>query len=322
MMFSYKKIYLSIFLIIIASIFTACSSQNIVSHSFFALDTAININCSEKNAKEIEKLVHKYEGILSVTDEKSEMFQVNNKITTTVSPEFSSVFKEAQAISEETEGAYNFAIYPIIYEWGFTTKNFKVPEKEKLDSLLSKIDFTKVKINDNIINVENGAMLDFGGIAKGYICDEAVKLLKRNGENNALISLGGNIYALGSKNGEDWQIAIKDPFSEGYAGILHIQDKAVVTSGDYERYFEKKGKKYHHIIDPKTGYPAETSLKSVTVVSESATLADGYSTALFVMGYEKAMKFYDRKKNFEAIFIFDNGEIAITDGLISKFHKE
>lgn len=314
-----KKI-LPLFLVLI--LLTSCTNVKNAEHSFFALDTAITIKCSEESAKEIESLVLKYEDILSVTDENSEMYQINSGASTRVSDEFISLFNEAEKISEKTDGAFNFAIYPIVYEWGFTTKNYKIPEKEKLDTLLSKIDFTKFKINGNIINVENGAMLDFGGIAKGYICDEAVKLLKSKGENNALISLGGNVYALGSKDGKDWQVAIKDPFSEGYAGILNVQNKAVVTSGDYERYFEKNGKRYHHIIDPSTGYPAENSLKSVTIVSDSATLADGYSTALFVIGFEKAMEFYRQEQNFEAIFIFDDGEIYATEGLSDSFKKE
>lgn len=309
-------------MLLIALLLLPGCSQRSAEHSFFALDTVISLRCSSSSANEIEALVREYEKILSPTDETSELYRLNSNLQKNVSPKFAEVFYAAKNISEKTEGAYNFAIYPLVLEWGFTTKNYKIPQKERLQELLPEIDFTKIQINDKIFVAENGQMMDFGGIAKGFICDKAVEILREKGEKNALISLGGNVYALGNKNGKKWEIAIKSPFTDEFAGILKAENQAVVTSGAYERYFEKNGKKYHHILNPQTGYPAENDLASVTIVSENATLADGYSTALFVMGFEKAKDFYRAEKTFNAIFILQNGEIYVTEGIAKNFSAD
>jgi len=313
---------LCLLIIIALTLLSGCTPQRSAEHSFFALDTVISLKCSPSSAKEIETLVKEYEKLLSPTMETSELYGLNNKLTQNVSPKFAEVFGAAKNISEKTDGAYNFAIYPLILEWGFTTKNYKIPKNEEVADILPSINFTKIQINDNILSAEDGQKMDFGGIAKGFICDKAVEILKNNGEENALISLGGNVYALGNKGGKKWEIAIKSPFADEFSGILEAENQAVVTSGAYERYFEKDGKKYHHIINPETGYPAENDLASVTIVSENATLADGYSTALFVMGFEKAKEFYRAEKNFDAIFILQNGKIYVTAGIAKDFSAD
>ena len=289
---------------------SACDVKRAAEHSFFAMDTIITLKCSSESAAKIEKMIREYESILSPTDHQSELYLLNNNLTQNVSPKFLSVFKSAYEISEKTNGSYNFGIYPLVMEWGFTTKNYNVPSPERAKKLLSLTNFRDFKTENNTLYKQNEQMIDFGGIAKGFVCDEAVK--------NALLSLGGNVYALG----KEWKVAIKSPFGDFYAGILKARNCAVVTSGSYERCFEKDGEIYHHIIDPLTGYPAENELSSVTIVSENATLADGYSTALFVMGFEKASEFYKQEKDFDAIFILKNGDIFVTEGIASDFSAE
>lgn len=305
-------------MLLIALLLLSGCGQRSAEHSFFALDTVISLKCAPSSAKEIESIVKEYELILSPTSEKSELYLINSGQLKTPSKKFAEIFEEAKNMYLKTDGAYNAAIYPLILKWGFTTKNYAVPTKDELCEILPLTDFTKIEIDDKI-TLPEGAKLDFGGIAKGFICDKAVEVLKEKGEKNALISLGGNVYALGNKGGEKWEIAIKSPFADEFAGVLKAENEAVVTSGAYERYFEKNGEKYHHILNPETGTPAENDLASVTIVSENATLADAYSTALFVMGFEKAVNFYKNENNFNAIFILKNGKIYVTEGIAENF---
>ena len=297
---------------------SACDAKRMAEHSFFAMDTIVTLKCSKESAEKIEKLIREYESILSPTNMSSELYLLNNNLTKNVSQKFLSVFKAAYEISEKADGNYNFGVYPLILEWGFTTKNYNVPSPQRAKELLALTNFKDSKIENNTPYKKNEQMIDFGGIAKGFVCDEAVKILKDVNEKNALLSLGGNVYA----HGKEWKVAIKSPFGDFYAGILKVQNCAVVTSGSYERYFEKDGKVYHHIIDPETGYPADNTLASVTIVSENASLADGYSTALFVMGFEKACEFYRNNRNFDAIFILKNGDIFVTEGIADNFSAE
>ena len=164
--------------------------------------------------------------------------------------------------------------------------------------------------------------IDLGGIAKGYTSSRIMDIFKENGITSGLVNLGGNVQALGTKtDGSNWRVAVQSPDdTEDYLGVLSIQDKAVITSGGYERYFEQDGVTYHHIIDPKTGYPAKNGLVSVTIVSSDGTLADGLSTSLFIMGEEKAAEFWKAHSNeFEAIFVTDDGTIYVTEGLKDSF---
>ena len=184
---------------------------------------------------------------------------------------------------------------------------------------LEKIEFDE---KSSSIKLGKNMKIDLGGIAKGYTSSRVMQIFKDCGVTSGLVSLGGNVQALGTKtDGTDWQIAIENPDkSSDYIGVVSVKDKAVITSGGYERYFEKNGKTYHHILDPKTGYPAESGLKSVTIVSDNGTLADALSTSLFVMGKEKALDYWREHKNeFDTVLVEDNGNITITDGLKKVF---
>ena len=185
-------------------------------------------------------------------------------------------------------------------------------EIERLDALLSTGDA------DSEI-----AKLNADG--SGYTSSRIMDIYKENGITSGLVNLGGNVQALGTKtDGTKWKIAVQSPDdTEDYLGILSVQDKAVITSGGYERYFEQDGVTYHHIIDPKTGYPAESGLVSVTIVSSDGTLADGLSTSLFIMGEEKAADFWrEHKDEFDAILMSDDGTLYVTEGLENDFSTE
>ena len=209
--------------------------------------------------------------------------------------------------------------------WGFTSEDYKVPGTDELEEVLSKVGSDKLEYNDEIIKLNGAGGIDLGGIAKGYTSDRIMQVFQEQGVSQAVVSLGGNVQTIGRKpDGSLWKIGIEDPMDEGgYLGTLEVETAAVITSGNYQRYFEKDGKRYHHIIDPFTGYPAETGLNSVTVVSESGTLADGLSTALFTMGPEKAIVFWrEHEEVFDMILCLEDERILVSQGLADSFTSD
>ena len=212
-------------------------------------------------------------------------------------------------------------------EWGFTDKQYKVPDPQTLLRLcdeLKKADINVDRENKTISLSENTA-IDFGGIAKGYASEKARDILSQCNIKSAMINLGGNVCALGHKpDGNNWKVAIKSPFdSEKQLGIVSVHDKAVITSGGYERYFEKDSVRYHHIIDPFTGYPADNGIISVTIISDDPTLADALSTALYVMGKEKAISFWKNNSDlFDLVICDEDNNLYVTEGVADVFTSE
>ena len=231
-------------------------------------------------------------------------------------------------INKETDGVFDIAVYPVMEAWGFPTQNFRVPAEDELLELLKHTDASKISYDKDTreISFEDSEMkIDLGGIAKGYTSARIMDIFKKNDIESGLVNLGGNVQALGTKtDGSNWRVAVQSPNdTEDYLGVLSIRDKAVITSGGYERYFEQDGVTYHHIIDPKTGYPAESGLSSVTIVSDDGTLADGLSTSLFIMGKDKAESFWRAHSDkFEAVLVTDDGTIYVTEGLKGSFTTE
>ena len=203
-------------------------------------------------------------------------------------------------------------------EWGFTGDEFNVPDAKNLEGLCRLVSASQVSFSDvgEPVTLSLGAMIDFGGIAKGYASKVAGDIFSKKGIKSALINLGGNVYAIGKKSdGSLWNVAVKGPDdTASYLGILTVSDKAIITSG---------GVTYHHIIDPATGYPADSGAKSVTIVSEDPTLADALSTALFVMGLDNATDLWRENSTlFDFIFYDDNGNLYITEGVKDVFSSE
>lgn len=211
--------------------------------------------------------------------------------------------------------------------WGFTTENYRIPAEDELSALLKNVDASKIQYDEKTkkITLPKNVKIDFGGIAKGYTSSRIMQIYKKCGVTSGLVSLGGNVQLLGAKpDGSAWKVAVESPDEDGnYLGILQAKDKAVITSGGYERYFEKNGKKYHHIIDPATGYPAENGLTSVTIVSDDGTLADGLSTSLFIMGKEKAEKFWKKYSDkFDVILLTDDDQLYVSEGIADDFQSD
>lgn len=321
--------FLSILLSIIAMIcFVGCESTNKYSTEFFSMDTVMTITAYGENCESAVKLaqqeIENLDSLMSIEDENSEIYKLNRDKTFTVSQSTCEIIERAYEFSELTEGDFDITVTPLVRTWGFYTELKKsVPTQDMIEDALSKVDYRKVQIGKTVILGEN-TEVDLGGIAKGYASHRAMQILKDNGVKSAILSLGGNIRAVGTKkDGSRWTVAITDPDDNSrQIGYVSVKDCAVVTSGGYQRFFEDNGQIYHHIIDTKTGYPAKSGLKSVTVVSEDDTLADALSTALYVKGLDEATEFYRQNRNFEAVFVTDSGQILVTSGLANSFTSD
>lgn len=389
-----------------------------VSLDVFAMDTYMHLmayGSGTGGAKQAKKAVlaaakeiHSLDSRLSTGLPDSEISKLNAAGGGEISGIVRELIQRSQQLREETGGLFEIAIYPVMKLWGFPTQEFRVPEKEEIDTALKLADASAITIATKTVTEivpadedkaskgkpagnektetkdagngeaeiktadnekaetkdagrtaddpaakksENsstaataaaaapavkkvtkkvttakfgikGMEIDLGGIAKGYTGDRVMQAFKKAGVSSGLISLGGNVQALGSKpDGSPWRVAIQDPQNElEYLGILEIVDKAVITSGGYERYFEEDGVRYHHIIDPRTGYPADSGLLSATIISEDGALADGLSTSLFIMGKDAAEDFWrERSDKFDYILETTDGRLYVTEGVVGSF---
>lgn len=294
--------------------------------SFPAMDTFMSLTAYGDGAQDaltrVQEEILRLESLLNVTDEQSEVYALNHRSgdTVSLSQDTADLLALSLVLARETGGAFDPTIYPVVRKWGFTTGRYRVPAPEELESLLSLVEHGQVLLGNTAVTLNPGMMLDFGGIAKGWAGDRAVQVLKDAGISSAILRLGGNIQTMGTKpNGSAWNIGIEDPATGGMLAALAVSDLAVVTSGSYQRYFTAEGQTYHHIIDPATGRPADNGLTSVTIIGPSGARCDALSTALFVMGLEQGAQFWRERRDFEAIFVNEDGSIAITAGLEGSF---
>ena len=281
--------------VLIFALCTGCSrTPQAENKTFYAMNTTMEftVYSSASLVDDAEALINSLEDELSVTKDTSEIAQINQNGSGTVTGSTADLMGKALAMCSRTNGTLDISVYPIVRAWGFTTGSYKVPSEEELTSLLPLVDYTNVQYDEvtGEVILPAGMEIDLGSIAKGYAGQQAAELLREKGVTSALLNLGGN-----------------------------VQTKAVVTSGGYERYFEQGGKTYWHIMDPKTGRPADSGLLAVTVIGEDGAVCDGLSTSLFVMGLEKAAALWAESSDFEAIFIAADGTVYITDGLKEDF---
>lgn len=302
------------------------------SKEFFAMDTYMEVDAygdnGEKAVAKAEKEVNKLDSILSTGKSTSEISKLNKNKKQVVSADTMSLIKESVKISKETNSAFNPTIYPLMELWGFTTKNYYVPKDNEIKPLLNHMDIDNIKIDErkNEVSFKDSNMkIDLGAIAKGYTSSKIIDIFKENNIKSGMVTLGGNVQVLGKKpDGSLWKVGIQNPIGEDeYLGVLQTSDKAVITSGGYERNFTKNGKIYHHILDPSNGYPANNGLTSVTIISSDGTLADALSTSLFVMGKDKAIDFYKKSNyNFDFILYSSDNKLIISDGIKDIFSSD
>lgn len=306
-------------------------AEGAATKDLFAMDTYMTLTANdgqteeaiEAAAKEIERI----DALLSTGKTDSEISEINKTGNGLLSEDTKTLIQASLELYDETGGLFDITIYPVMRAWGFADGNFRVPEKEELKSLLANMGADKIALDEEKgeLSLCAGTEIDLGGIAKGYTSNRVMDIFKEYGVTSGVISLGGNVQTLGAKtNGEEWRVAVQKPDKEDeYVGVVSVKDKAVITSGGYERYFEEDGKTWHHIIDPRTGYPAGSGLTSVTIVSGDGTMADGLSTSLFIMGKEKAVTFWrEHSDEFEMILVDEDEHIFVSEGLADSFSSD
>lgn len=287
------------------------------STDFFAMDTFMSVKVLSKDgeslAQQCESEINSLESVLSRTREDTDIAELNaaDGAEVTLSDEGAKLLSLALDLSAATNGAYDPTVAPLTDLWGIGTDHQKVPSQSEIDAALQTVGTAHVHENGGAVTLDSGSKIDLGGIAKGYAADLCADILK-SADADGLLVLGGNIYAVGTNEGKDWNIGIADPDdSTDTIAAVAVHDLSVVTSGDYERYFEQDGVRYHHIFDPKTGYPAASGLRSVTVIDANSTRADALTTALFVMGADKG-RAYCEENGIAAVFVTADKQVFTT----------
>ncbi|MDO4617353.1 MAG: FAD:protein FMN transferase [Lachnospiraceae bacterium] len=306
-------------------------SDGAVSQEIFAMDTYMVVKAYGDRAKDAVTAavteIQRLDALLSTGSEDSEVSVLNRAGGGSLSTDTETLIERSLQLYEDTDGAFDLSIYPVMELWGFTDDSFAVPDTVELHDTLALVDASKVTLNTEEHTVSygtDGMKIDLGGIAKGYTSARVSEIFKSYGVESGLLNLGGNVQAIGAKtDGSSWNVAITNTDEDGYLGVLKIEDQAVITSGGYERYFEEDGVRYHHIIDPATGYPADNGVISSSIISSDGMLADGLSTSLYVMGLDDAIAYWqDHSEEFDFVLEDESGDLYITEGIAEAFSSD
>lgn len=298
-----------------------------ISGSTFKLNTIVTVTIYDSQDRTLIddafSICDKYENLFSRTKESSELYKLNNGTLPkenggyAVSPEMAELIENGLEYCRMSDGGFDIAIEPVSSLWDFTSTEKIIPSEEALTAALPFIDYRDVILTDNTVRFkEDGMGLDLGAIAKGYIADRIKDYLLSKGVKSATINLGGNVLCIGSKpDGSPFRIGIQKPFADRSETIttVNLRDKSVVSSGIYERFFEKDGRFYHHILNPQTGYPYDNSLVAVTIISDKSVDGDGLSTSCFALGLERGLALINSLPDVDAVFITDDYELHYSD---------
>lgn len=316
---------------LLAVILTGCGVQPAAQlpkaeRSLFAMNTYMTFTAYGDDAQdaliEAENLIREVERNWSVTDEDSEIYEINHSggESVTISKDTAELLSFALAMAKRTGGALEPTLYPVPTAWGFTTDSRQVPSQEEIDVLLRNVGYDRIVLDGTLLTVPEGMLLDLGAVAKGHTADLVTELLRKRGVASALLNLGGNIQAVGSRpDGSAWRIGIRAPWEKGDLGVLEISDAAIVTSGGYENFFEEAGNVYWHILDPATGHPADSDLLSVTIIGSEGKYCDALSTALFVMGKDAAVEYWKEYGGFDMLLVTKDNNILLTEEIKERF---
>lgn len=299
-----------------------------VTNSNFLMDTLIQISAygpnSEKAINESFDRINEIQSKMTSKGEDSEVIKINKKAGLgfqQVSPDTFNVIKKGLEYSQISNGSFDITVGSLVKLWGIGTDKVKVPDQNELKKALTHVNYKNVILDDknhSVMLKKKDMSIDLGAIAKGYAADEVVKVLKRYGIKSAVADLGGNIYVLGKKpDGSLWKIGIQDPYEQrgSNLAVVEVADKTLVTSGIYERFFEKDNIRYHHILDTKTGFPVENNLASVSIISNSSIEADGLSTTAFSLGLKEGLKLIESIPDTEAVFVTKDRGIYTSSGI-------
>lgn len=310
-------------------IFSACapSAQSEITRTDFVLGTVCNVRLIEggstKTTDEIFQRLRQIEDRMSANKDGTEIALVNaaaGKSAVRVSEDTFYVISKAIEYAKLMGGVFDPTVGPLVKLWNIGNDGAKVPPKSEIASALKLIDYRKVELDEKNLTVKltaAGMKLDLGAIAKGYSADEVSKILEKHKVKAAVVDLGGNVLVFGKKkDGSLWRVGVQDPRSDrgDYIGLVTGSAMTVVTSGVYERFFIENGKRYHHILDTRTGFPVDNGLVSVSIITESSIDADGLSTSIFALGLENGMKMINSLPDVHAIFIDDKSKVYLSPG--------
>ncbi len=299
--------------LLLSLLLLGCRTETAHSAAGFACDTVVTVTAyaPQETVDATLRICADYEKILSKTAAGSDIDRLNraNGAPVEVQPETAALLALAVEIGTASGGAFDVSIAPASALWDFKAEVPQIPDENALLAACGRIDYRSIVIDGNTVTLKNGAEIDLGGIAKGYIADCVAAYLRRQGVTSACINMGGNVVLIGTKpDGSAWTVGVRDPNGtpEQSEEVLTLSDAAVVTSGTYERGFDLDGVRYHHILDPKTGMPVQNGLASVTVIGTQSALCDALSTACFVLGEEKSRPVLERY-GVRAIFLYADG---------------
>lgn len=296
--------------------FTSCSSENTVTRQSFAFDTVVNITANKSFSSEISQafeLCKSYGDIFSRTSPDSELYAINTGEDTSPSADIKNVLDFSLDMSRLTDGAFDITVAPLVELWDANNRTAP-PTNAEIKAAQEKVGYRKISGEPFSLQ---GACLDMGAVAKGYIADRLIGHFKKNNVTDVIVDLGGNVALLGEHT-----VGIRNPFSSDEVfAVIKLKDKSAVTSGAYQRYFIHNQKRYHHIIDPRTGKCADSGIASVTVVSPSSMWADALSTSIFILG-EDALSLCKEFPDTDALIINENGTVITTDGFEEKYDLE
>ena len=313
-----RRLMSGLMMISMISGLSACSNDA-VKVSFEAMDTVMSLTVygGSGSAELIKAKALELDGALSAVDEGSEIYQLDHSGSAELSNDAARLAERSLELCAELGGYFDVTVFPAVYEWGFVTGEYNIPSDERLGELASRIDYKAVELSGGAVALPEGVMLDLGAVAKGYLADKAIEILEEKKADGAVLNLGGTICLYGDKPDKSpFVVGIADPEAPAsYFATLSLSAGVVSTSGGYERYFEKDGKRYIHILDPATARPVDNGVLSVTVIAGEGAAADAYSTALFVMGADKAAGLYRERGGFEFVMLTDDGKLYVTEGM-------
>ncbi len=280
----------------------------------FGTSYNITYQCADDHKVDIEKALNEVDASLSPFNDTSVITHVNRNEDVVLDKLFLDVFRLAQKINDDTDGAFDITVAPLVNAWGFGFKNGVNPDEKVIDSLRQVVGFQKVRLeNDKIVKADSRVMLDCSAIAKGYGVDVVANLLRGFGIKNFMVEIGGEVVTSGvNPDRLPWRIGVTKPTDDSLSinnelqTVINVTDKAMATSGNYRNFYYKGGRKYAHTIDPKTGYPVQHSILSATVITDDCATADAYATSFMVLGMEKAKKVLERHPEMMAYFIYSD----------------
>jgi thiamine biosynthesis lipoprotein len=302
-----------------------------LSFTEFALGTVINVKVYDSSDSRIQQdiiaMLKDLEQKTSIYSEGTELAQVRSDAglrNTSLSQDTWELIRKSLIIAEQTDGLFDPSIGPLVKLWGIGTEEAALPEAQAIEKSLSLVNYRDIELlEDNQVYLKaQGMIVDLGAIAKGFSVDLALDILKKYGSQSAILDFGGNVFVHGVKpDGSDWNVGIQDPQSVRGTPIasLQLNNKAIVTSGKYERFFISGGRRYHHILSPRDGYPVENGVSSVSIIADESVFADGYSTAVFLLGPETGQKFIEENDDLEAVILYEDQSLWVSSGLKSVF---